>query len=293
MIELTASFFEQTADAARSRFFRICEECGLEPWKMHVSEEKNVVIDAVRIGSPDAPSVLTLTPGASEGEGLCASAIQCCILADSIRRELPKEVAIVLIHSVAPAWRFVPKKDLKNTERNWDDALLVAAETRFKKFVQTGKKLRQRRQVRKQKNSLTPEGQLGCLIERHLYRAERIAVLDIRTGPGSFGDCDVIACAGKTTPMGKRASLWFGAKTELDDILSIEAPGPLAQSLIANLPPVELGAAVMEFGTYSLQAVLRKSTGSIFYPGDLSWRTQVMEKAHTVLRRAIAELRKS
>jgi len=252
--------------------------------------DTNSVLDVVRIGSPDAPSVLVLTPGANEGEGLCASAIQCCVLTGAIRRELPREVAILLIHSVAPDWKFVPKKKSPISESNWNDALLVAAETRYREFVRAGKTLRKPQKVASRKAERSPEIKLGILIENYLSRAEKIGVIDVRTGPGLYGECDVVACAGEDTPIGEGARLWFGARAELDDTLSVAAPGPFAQSLIANLPPVQLGAAVMEFGTYSLQAFLRTNTGRIFYPTDSTWRTQVMDKAHTVLRHAVTAL---
>ena len=113
MPELAANFFEQTPEAAIIKFRSICESNGLELWTMDNLGAMSCVLDVVRIGSPDAPSVLVLTPGASEGEGLCASAIQCCVLAGAIRRELPREVAILLIHSVAPNWKFVPKIRLR------------------------------------------------------------------------------------------------------------------------------------------------------------------------------------
>ena len=290
MSELAANFFEQTAEAAKIKFRSICEANGFDFWTMDNLGDMSCVFDVVRIGSPDAPSVLVLTPGAREGEGLCASAIQCCVLAGAIRRELPRGVAILLVHSVAPNWKFVPKKRSSISESNWNDALLVAAESRYKEFVRTGKKLRKPHQVTQRKAELSPEKKLRTLIGSYLSRAERIGVIDVRTGPGFYGECDVIACAGRGTPIGNRASRWFGARAELDDTLSAAAPGPFAQSLIANLPPVPLGAAVMEFGTYSLQAFLRTNTGRMFYPLDTNWRTQVMDKAHTVLRHAVAEL---
>ena len=290
MPELAANFFEQTAEAAITKFRSICESNGLDIWTMDDTGDMSYVLDVVRIGSPDAPSVLVLTPGASEGEGLCASAIQCCVLAGAIRRELPRKVAILLIHSVAPNWKFVPKKSLSISESNWNDALLVAAETRYKEFVRTGKTLRKPQQVAQRKAEPSPEKELEALIGSYLSRAKRIGVIDVRTGPGLYGECDVIACAGKDTSVGKCARLWFGARAELDNTLSVAAPGPFAQSLIANLPPVQLGAAVMEFGTYSLQAFLRTNTGRMFYPIDSNWRTQVMDKAHIVIRHAVAEL---
>lgn len=251
--ELPADYFEDNADAARRRFRGICEAAGLEIWTIGELEEDGFVIDAARIGLPDAPSVLVLTFGAGEGEGLCASAIQCCALAGPVRQELPREVGMLFVHSVAPEWQqSLPNATFSVPERAWEDALLVAAETRYEEFVREGKTLRVDEEPETQEAPPSPEAQLDALIESHLGRAQRIGVLDMRTGPGEFGRCDVIACAGKTTPAGRRAALWFGARAELDDASSRAVPGPLAQSLIAASPPAELAAAVMEFGTYSL-----------------------------------------
>jgi len=289
--ELPAEFFEDDPAAARRRFRGICEDAGLEICTIGDWEEDGFVIDAARIDSPDAPSVLVLTSGAGEGEGLCASAIQCCALAGPVRRELPREVGILFVHSVAPEWQqTLPNATFSVPERAWEDALLVAAETRYEEFVREGKTLRINEDDAVEddsKEAPSPEQELEKLMEVHLGRATRIGVLDVRTGPGEFGRCDVIACAGKATPAGRRAGLWFGARAELDDASSRAVPGPLAQSLIAALPPAELAAAVMEFGTYSLEAMLGTSTGRMFYPDDPAWRIEVWKKAHAVIRRAM------
>jgi len=284
-------FFHSDATAARGQFLSICEDAGLDVWSQSDAEEDGYVIDAARIGSPDAASVLVLTSGVSEGEGLCESAVQCCALAGPVRRELPRNVGMLFVHAIAPDWKqTVPNATFAVPERAWEDALLVAAESRYEEYVKEKNVAAEPNEEASETEPISDEDGLEGLVSMHLERAQRIGVIDVRTGPGVFGNCDVIACAGKATPAGRRAALWFGARTELDDISSSAVPSPLAQSLIASMPPAQLAAVVMEFGTYSLEVMLGSVPGRMFYPENSEWRLQVWQKAHAVIQQAMGAM---
>ena len=285
-------FFQSDASAARGQFLSICEDAGLDVWSKGEAGEDGYVIDVARIGSPDAASVLVLTSGVSEGEGLCASAVQCCALAGPVRRELPRDVGIVFVHTIAPCWKqMVPNSTCAVTERAWEDALLVAADSQYEEYVR-GQKVAAER-IEGSLEIRPDEDGVEGVVSSYLERAKRIGIIDIRTGPGEFGHCDVIACAERATPVGERAALWFGIRTDLGDISSSAVPSPLAQSLIESMPPAELAAVVMEFGTYSLKVMLGSAPGRMFYPENSEWQIQVWQKAHTVILQAMGAMERS
>ena len=323
MSNLPVDFFPSDADGARRQFRKICEAAGLEIWTLgrsgspsvdqedaqaaieagDVADDDGYIIEAARIGSPDAPSVLVLTSGAGESEGLCASAIQCSALAGPIRRELPRDVGMLFVHAIAPQWDDNEvHANFPAPERAWEDALLVAAESRYAQYVKDKSSSKfssdkfggntadaaDAKTGNPQKPS--PEEGLRALVEEYLGRAQKIGLIDIRTGDGEYGRCDVIASAGKTAPAGQRAGRWFGARTDLDGISSSAIPGPLAQTLITLMPPVELAAVVMEFGTYSMGGMLGSAPGRMFYPDDPAWRAQVWRNAYTVIHNAMGIL---
>ncbi len=282
-------FFQSDASAARDQFLRICEDAALEVWSKDKVGEEGCVIDIARIGSPDAASVLVLTSGVGEGEGLCASAVQCCAIAGPVRRELPRNMGILLVHAIQPCWKqIVPNSTFTVTERTWEDALLVAADSRYEEYVR-GKKIIAEPIEGSLEVRLDENGVEG-LVSRHLERAKRIGIIDIRTGPGEFGHCDVITCTGRATEAGQRAALWFGAKTDRADFSSSAVPSPLVQSLIESLPSAELAAVVMEFGTYSLKVILGSVPGRFFYPEHSEWQLQVWQKAHAVIQQAMSAM---
>ena len=295
-------YFPRDAIAARAQFLRICEHAGLEIHTIGEPEEDGVLIEAARIGSPDAPSVLVLTPGSNEGEGLCASAIQCAALAGPVRRALPRDVGMLFIHAIAPKLRAeVEKPEFSVPRRDWEDALLKAAESRFEAYLEAKRAIDFPEQAEEtpETERRKPDEAMAEMIEEHLGRARRIGVMDIRTGPGAFGRCDVIACASEASPAGRRAALWFGAGGEVDVAKDEDSdlgappdavPGPLAQRLITLLPPVERTAVVVEFGTYSLEVMLGGRPGRMFYPEDPAWQQQVWATAHKVIEKAITVL---
>jgi hypothetical protein len=299
-------YFPRDAIAARAQFLRICEKAALDIHTIGEAEEDGVLIEAARIGSPDAPTVLVLTPGSNEGEGLCASAIECAALAGPVRRALPRDIGMLFIHAIAPKLRAeVEKPEFSVPRRDWEDALLKAAESRFEAYLEAKRAIDfpEQDEAVPESTHQTPDEALAELIEEHLGRARRIGVIDIRTGPGAFGRCDVIACAGEASPAGRRAALWFGAgggaepPANEDDDLDSElgappnaVPGPLAQRLITLLPPVERTAVVMEFGTYSLEMMLGGKPGRMFYPDDAVWQEKVWDAAFKVMARAMKVL---
>ncbi len=285
-------FFQSDASAARDQFLSVCEDAALEVWTKSKVGEKGCVIDIARIGSPDAASVLVLTSGVSEGEGLCASAVQCCVLAGPVRRELPKNVGILFVHAIQPCWKqIVPNSTFTGTERAWEDDLLVAADSRYEEYVR-GEKVAAE-PVEGSLELRLDEDDVEGRVSSYLERAKRIGIIDVRTGPGEFGHCDVIACAGRATQAGQRAALWFGAKTDMADSTSSAVPSPLVQSLIRSLSSAELAAVVMEFGTYSLKVMLGSVPGRFFYPENSEWQLQVWQKAHAVIQHAMWAMDKS
>ena len=118
-------FFESDYQAARHRFLavsrRSCEfvDSVLLPLRGPHAEELST--DVARVGPADAENVLVLSSALHGVEGFFGSAVQLAVLDALSRRkiELPRGIAIVLIHALNP-WGFawLRRTDAENIDSN-------------------------------------------------------------------------------------------------------------------------------------------------------------------------------
>lgn len=281
-------------ETARRRFHAACRKAGVTATPYFAPQPDgnapDPIIEVVRFGAPEADAVLALTGGSWEDEGLCASGIQTAILRDRIGEELPEGVGLILIHAIAPAglsglearshsWPDQPP-------RQWTQRALAAAENRFARYIG-----RKGASETRGGRDVPWQALLLCRIADTCFRdAKRIALLDIRTGPGNYGDAEIFACAGKREDDLRRAGALFGAGNLAGGPSAGGYPGELAYGLMTALERSDLAAAVLEFGTYSMRSILAAGPGRAFYPGSEDWLESVWRQSREVTRRALQRL---
>jgi hypothetical protein len=273
-------------------------------------------IDVARLGSPDAHRVAVLCCGLNGAEGFCGSGILVSWLAENWHRELPRDVAIVLVHGVNPGPLITTEANTAATSRDsavipsphasaqpapqgWTDKVLAAAERRFSEYNKKNGALAE---------SNTPSHAANIWVEKIFERiaaivtgrADHVALVEFHTNLSEFGEVAVFSCHDSATAANGRIIDWFGAAS------SAQSDGPafadaLLMKFAHHLGPADLTAMVVEFGVYSTQSLLAieppKSTRDrreryqrMFYPESPLWRENAAKEARSVIRRVVQGL---
>lgn len=291
-----AHYFSSDRTAALAHFRSACRANGLDisPYFGPGAQGRagEPTIEVTRVGHPYAPTVIALTCGAWEDEGLCASGIFTTLLRHDFTRHLPREVALVLIHSIAPSGlsglgRGEPTADIP--EQQWSHKALAAAESRFANYVQQT----ETPEEPESKPQIPWQARILCEIADDFFdHAERTVVIDLRTGPGPYGEADLLPCQiVHGDPLVDMDPL-FGINDDPDEPPAWGTPGNLAHGLIAALGRSQISGAVLEFGTYSMRSILTAGSGTTFYPRDDQWREQVWQLTMTTFHQLLAALKK-
>ena len=301
-----AQNFTSDPTDARRMFLAACLEARLpvSSFESQSSSEKGCVhVDIATAGNSDAPTVIVLCPGARLTDGLCASGLQTSLLRAGLQIELPAEIGLVLVHTITP-FEFRPaemEKLIKTHTANsgWEDSLLAAAEFRFS----------EKQKISEPETPRETERQRWCrhvisnIAENALSQTQQLIFLDVHTGPGPFGEAEVISCNIPGSNSKQRARALFGARAVADEVESKNILGPVAQGLAATLSNREIIPIVVEFGCYSLTTVLdtllsrhEKTIASgdhfdkFFYPEAEAWRELIWEATADLLRLSFRSL---
>lgn len=293
-----AHYFSSDRQTARAHFLAACRAADLDVTTYYAPKEidraAEPIVEVTRLGRPYAPTVIGLTCGAWEDEGLCASGIFTALLRHDFARHLPRDVTLVLIHAIAPAGLSglgtggAPPGP-SQTGRKWSHEALAAAESRFVDYVQqtagTG---------RTASETIPWQARLLCEIaDRFFERAKRTVLIDLRTGPGPYGEADLLPCQIVHGDPLVDVDPLFGIKDDPNEPPAWGTPGNLAHGLIAALGRSQISGAVLEFGTYSMRSILSARQGTIFYPRDDQWREKVWELTMTTFHQLLAALKQS
>jgi hypothetical protein len=292
-----AHYFSSDRETARAHYLAACRAAGLDVATFFAPKERESaaepIVDVARLGRPYAPTVIALTCGAWQDEGLCASGIFTTLLRQDFARFFPRDIALVLIHAIAPTGlsglgRSSASTDPLQPGQQWSHQALAAAESRFVDYVQ-------------QTATGGPAGgaaaipwqaRLLCEIaDRFFERARRTVLIDLRTGPGPYGEADLLPCQIVHGDPLVAVDPLFGIKDNSDEPPAWGTPGNLAHGLIAALGRSEISGAVLEFGTYSMRSILSAGLGTTFYPRDDQWRAQVWELTMTTFHQLLAALK--
>lgn len=291
-----AHYFSADRNEARAHFLSACSAAGLDVVTYYAPREAagttEPIVEVARVGRPYAPTVIALTCGAWEDEGLCASGVFTAMLRQDFARHLPRDIALVLVHAIAPAGlsglgRGAPPPDQQPAQQ-WSHRVLAAAETRFANYVQG----RSAPNLPEPNEAVPWQARLLCEIADQFFdHAKRTVLIDLRTGPGPYGEADLLPCQIVHGDPLLDTDPLFGIDEEADGPPSWGTPGNLAHGLIAALGRTAISAAVLEFGTYSMRSILSAGSGTTFYPRDDQWREQVWELAMTTFRQLLTALR--
>lgn len=310
-----ADIFSNDGETARDRFLAACGRFGVRvrayPGDPAAAPDGGAppFADVARLGPPGAKRVVMLCSGAKGSASLTAAGIALGCLERGLVRAIPRDVALVLVHAVnmlGPSWqRFRGEKDAGGASGDaraptggWDDPALKAADARFARF-QESQAFDRDRLSRLTLSSMAPPAwtreTAAAIVDRALKGAERVLVLDIRTGPGKYGAMEIFPDAAANGADWARVATWLGrdpAKLKrAQSIGGADTGCGFDRLALAAGVPVAIPVAV-EFGTYSAQYLLEaigeqegKSTG---YPKDMEWRAEVWRAARALIEQALS-----
>jgi hypothetical protein len=263
------------------------------PYPVKGPAGEELTTDVARIGPDDASSVLVSMSGTHGVEGFCGSGIQLAALASGLHREVPKGGAIIFIHAINPygfAWvrrvthenvdlnrNFVDfaKKLPENPgyealwdaicPREWTDEALEAAQARMNAYAEehgtaalqkavSGGQYRHDDGIFYGGTAPTASRlNLERIVDTHLKRARRVAVIDWHTGLGPYGYGEPIVVHAPGSAALQRALDWYGdtvGSPALGTSASPELSGVNVEGIERRLAPgTELTAMALEFGT--------------------------------------------
>jgi len=291
-----AHYFSSDRTAALAHFRSACRASGLDISAYFGPDDpgraREPIIEVARVGHPYASTVIALTCGAWEDEGLCASGIFTALLRHDFTRHLPRDIALVLIHAIAPSGlsglgRGEPAAE--TIEQQWSHKALAAAESRFVDYVQQSAAP----ETPKPNTQIPWQARLLCEIADDFFdHTKRTVVIDLRTGPGPYGEADLLPCQIVHGDPLVDVDPLFGISDDPDAPPAWGTPGNLAHGLIAALGRSQISGAVLEFGTYSMRSILTAGSGTAFYPRDDEWREQVWQLTMTTFHQLLAALKK-
>jgi hypothetical protein len=258
---------------------------------------EELALDMARLGAPDASKVLIVSSATHGIEGFCGSAVQLALLQNIRDLPLPADVAIVLLHALNPfgfAWLHRTDDDNVDLNRNfmdftqplprnpryaeihdamvpkdWDGPDRERAEAFLTGYIaQHGPRALQEALSGGQyeySDGLFYGGRAPCwsniawrdAVLRHASRADLLAVIDIHSGLGAPGACELISGARRNTAEIAAAQAWFGDGLVFpgDTSTAPAATGFMGNTLQSLLPAAVAALVVAEFGTVAFEAV--------------------------------------
>lgn len=301
--------FSADVDTARNRFLIACERIGLRvsayPAQIRRDAGDPLLCDVARLGSPDATRVAVLCSAAGGQAGLVGCGAILGVLTQGGYKDLPRDVALVLVHACNPAgplWPYFSPNDPMSDPGaipaadapapDWADGVLAAAERRFKDFQKT-EGFDWNRLAGRTLASMTPpawDGRtLRAIAADRLRGAERVCVIDVRTGPGQFGAREVVPCDPLGSAGRARAERWFTVDVAQESQALGAGNTPCGGGLGGLATAAVATNVVLEFGTYSMGGMLGQNGSrdpAAGYPTDSKWRAGVWNATQETLTRA-------
>jgi len=151
----------------------------------------------------------------------------------------------------------------------------------------------------------------------HAGHARQVALVDLHTGIGPYGEHVYVGFSVPGTPMWERLRAWWGERAVNGQGITHKAladyRGILTDAFTAALPQAEVTTAVDEFGTRPRAEMQRASMAQrwmrvhgarqpqrlaqvqaeyveAFYPADPRWRAGVLEQSREIIARGLAGL---
>ncbi|MBT5108716.1 MAG: DUF2817 domain-containing protein [Rhodospirillaceae bacterium] len=265
-------------------------------------------IDVARLGSPDATRVAVLCCGLNGAEGYCGSGVLISWLAENRQQELPRDVAVVLVHGVNPgpliatgptigpaaAPQEVASIGAAPPARGWTDKVLAAAERRFMEYAKKNSSPTDAANNPRSANIWIEKifESIGDIVTK---KATHAALVEFHTDFSEASEVSIYSCHKAGSIHDGRIAEWFGS------VSGTQSDGPaVADALLLNLERdlggADLTAMVVEFGVYSTRSILaidppknttdrRERYQRLFYPESAAWRENAAKEARSIIRR--------
>ncbi len=284
-------YFARNSSEAREVFYEACRSADVTPVPYYAPAEivrdSRPIVEVARVGRGDARHAIVVTDGSWEDEGLCAAGIQSSLLHEPLTQRLPPSVAPVLVHAIAPPGFAEPALQLAEpATQQWSNRALAAAESRFTTFMDGGTARTTAAIAGKPWQTIL----LQRITDQFVAGLNRVCLIDIRTGPSTFGYTEILCCAASGTPAHRRTAALLAEPGEDALMPAGGAPGDIARGLIERWDVHTASAAVLEFGTYSIGSILGAGGDRMFYPEQGGWRDTVWQSAARILWRTAMRL---
>jgi hypothetical protein len=326
------------------------------PHPLRGSDGEGVATDVASFGPREARRVLFDVSGTHGVEGLCGAGIQLDLLDRGLGRTPGKDQRVVLVHALNPHGFLDlhrTTEDNVDLNRNFvahdgrypDDAaysevhpLLVpeewegptrrAADRALDEYVaQRGARSLQAAVSRGQHtyaDGLFYGGRAASwsnrlwrsLLREHAGSATHVAVLDLHSGLGARGACELISGATAGSAELDAARQYFGEELVFPGLDSTAPAGSgyMGLSIAEELPHARGALVVAEYGTEPFDRVfnalradnwlithghrvdqprrrdMRAEMAATFVGRDAAWQQAVLERGHAICRRALAGL---
>jgi hypothetical protein len=318
-------------------------------------EGEALATDVARFGGADAERVLIVCSGTHGIEGFCGAGIQASLLKAGLCRSLPRSVAVLFVHALNPyGFAHLRRTNEDNVDLNrnfrdhsdpypddsayaevhpmlvpqdWDGDARRAADAEIARFTsQRGWRAFQAAVCAGQysfadglfyggRHETWSNRTWRAILLQTASHASQVAIMDLHSGLGARGACEIISGAAKGSMEHRLATEWFG-----DDIVfpgatstAPAASGFMGHSLATTLPNTPGALVVAEFGTAPFEEILRvlradnwlnargASSASLrreinadmkraFVGDDAPWQSSVLEQATAIYRRAVERL---
>lgn len=259
---------------------------------------EELAIDVAELGPADATDVVVMVSGTHGVEGYCGSALQARWL-QACAADRPQHLAVVCVHALNPfgfSWVRRTNEDNVDLNRNfvdWDrpaphnpgydeiaellvprkwtdeerartDGLLLEmlAERGLESFQQTisgGQYAHPDGVFYGGSGPVWSHRWLRAWMGDRLADARRVAILDLHTGLGPWGEGELITGDPAGSPAHRRASDWWGTVTSMleGDSVSAVLAGDWLDAAPGFVPHAEVTSAALEFGTIDPVSVLQ------------------------------------
>lgn len=295
--------FSNDAGEARRRFLTACDRIGLRVVSYPAQgTDMPAWCDVTRLGSPDARQVAVLCSAAGGPAGLLGCGAALGVLSEGGYRDLPREVALVLVHAVNPRGPVWPVGEPGEEPATWSDSLLSGAERQLAAYragatsdapIDWGR-LRDRPMA-----ALRPPGwgveELQAIVRDRLSAAEDVCIIDPRTGPGAFGAAITVGCDPAGSAGRARAESWFALDPGREAESLGEANARCGGGIGRLLPTARVTNIIVEIGTHAGRSLLdaRRSEAVSGYPISPEWRTAAWRAVRGALAAAYRGLQRS
>lgn len=259
---------------------------------------EELAVDVAELGPEDATDVVLVVSGTHGVEGFCGSALQSRWLRDCAAGR-PGELRVVCLHGLNPfgfSWVRRTNEDNVDLNRNFVDwkhpppsnpgydeiaHLLVPDEWTDEERARTDALLLEMladRGLQSFQQTISggqythPDGVfyggdgpvwsnrwLQAWCGEHLAHVRRLAIIDLHTGLGPWGEGELIVNDPAGSPAHRRAIEWWGTVTSMVDGDSVSAvlAGDWLDAAPSFLPRAEVTSAALEFGTIDPVSVLQ------------------------------------